>query len=80
MRVYFTGAYRKPREINWMVGMMLLLATLGTGFTGYSLVYEQLSYWGATVGANPQRFMWYGTGSLVSSRISAPDTGRVQTG
>lgn len=52
MRVYFTGAYRKPREINWMVGMMLLLATLGTGFTGYSLVYEQLSYWGATVGAN----------------------------
>lgn len=52
MRVYFTGAYRKPRELNWMVGMCLLLATLMTGFTGYSLVFEQLSYWGATVGAN----------------------------
>lgn len=52
MRVYFTGAYRKPREINWMVGMFLLLCTLMTGFTGYSLVYEQLSFWGATVGAN----------------------------
>lgn len=52
MRVYFTGAYRKPREINWMIGMCLLLCTLGLGFTGYSLVYEQLSYWGATVGAN----------------------------
>jgi quinol-cytochrome oxidoreductase complex cytochrome b subunit len=52
MRVFFTGAYRKPREINWMVGMLLLLTTLVTGFTGYSLVYEQLSYWGATVGAN----------------------------
>jgi quinol-cytochrome oxidoreductase complex cytochrome b subunit len=52
MRVYFTGAYRKPREINWMVGMCLLLSTLMLGFTGYSLVYEQLSYWGATVGAN----------------------------
>lgn len=52
MRVYFTGAYRKPREINWMVGMCLLLCTLVTGFTGYSLVYEQLSYWGVTVGAN----------------------------
>jgi quinol-cytochrome oxidoreductase complex cytochrome b subunit len=52
MRVYFTGAYRKPREINWMVGMCLLLCTLVAGFTGYSLVYEQLSYWGATVGAN----------------------------
>lgn len=52
MRVFFTGAYRKPREINWMVGMCLLICTLMLGFTGYSLVYEQLSYWGATVGAN----------------------------
>jgi quinol-cytochrome oxidoreductase complex cytochrome b subunit len=52
IRVYFTGAYRKPREINWMIGMCLLLSTLTAGFTGYSLVYEQLSYWGATVGAN----------------------------
>ncbi len=52
MRVYFTGAYRKPRELNWMVGMGLLITTLTIGFTGYSLVFEQLSYWGATVGAN----------------------------
>ena len=52
MRVYFTGAYRKPREINWMVGMCLLICTLMLGFTGYCLVYEQLSYWGAAVGAN----------------------------
>lgn len=52
MRVFFTAAYRKPRDINWMVGMGLLVCTLVTGFTGYSLVYEQLSYWGATVGAN----------------------------
>ncbi len=52
MRVFFTHSYRKPREINWIVGMCLLLLTLVTGFTGYSLVYEQLSFWGATVGAN----------------------------
>ncbi len=52
MRVFFTGAYRKPREINWLIGMCLLVCTLSVGFTGYSLVYEQLSYWGATVGAN----------------------------
>jgi quinol-cytochrome oxidoreductase complex cytochrome b subunit len=52
MRVFFTGAYRRPREINWIVGMCLLFCTLLTGFTGYSLVFEQLSYWGATVGAN----------------------------
>lgn len=52
MRVYFTAAYRKPREINWMIGMCLLLVTLTIGFTGYSLVFEQLSFWGATVAAN----------------------------
>jgi quinol-cytochrome oxidoreductase complex cytochrome b subunit len=52
IRVFFTGAYRKPREINWIVGMFLLVCTLMLGFTGYSLVYEQLSFWGATVGAN----------------------------
>jgi quinol-cytochrome oxidoreductase complex cytochrome b subunit len=55
MRVYFTCAYRPPRDLNWMVGMGLLLCTLGMGFTGYSLVFEQLSYWGATVGANISR-------------------------
>jgi quinol-cytochrome oxidoreductase complex cytochrome b subunit len=52
MRIFFTGAYRKPREINWFIGMCLLLCTLIAGFKGYSLVYEQLSYWGTTVGAN----------------------------
>lgn len=52
MRVYFTAAYRRPRELNWLVGMCLLVCTLLVGFTGYSLVYEQLSFWGATVGAN----------------------------
>ena len=52
MRVYFTGAYRRPRELNWIIGMSLLMVTLGLGFTGYSLVFEQLSYWGATVGGN----------------------------
>lgn len=52
MRVFFTGAYRRPRELNWMVGMCLLACTLVAGFTGYSLVYEQLSFWGATVGGN----------------------------
>lgn len=52
LRVYFTGSYRHPRQLNWMVGAGLLLTTLAFGFTGYSLVYEQLSYWGVTVAAN----------------------------
>lgn len=52
MRVYFTAAYRRPRKIDWVIGMTLLMCTLLTGFTGYSLVFEQLSFWGATVAAN----------------------------
>jgi quinol-cytochrome oxidoreductase complex cytochrome b subunit len=55
LRVYFTGAYRRPRELNWVIGMCLLICTLLVGFTGYSLVFEQLSYWGATVAANISR-------------------------
>jgi len=52
LRVFFTGAYRRPRQLNWLVGSLLFAVTLGFGFTGYSLVYEQLSFWGATVACN----------------------------
>ncbi len=52
LRVYFTDSYRHPRELTWLTGCGLLFVTLGFGFTGYSLVYEQLSYWGITVAAN----------------------------
>ena len=45
LRVFFTRTYRKPREVNWMFGVVLFLLTLMFGFTGYSLVYEQMSYW-----------------------------------
>ncbi|NIR47865.1 cytochrome bc complex cytochrome b subunit [candidate division KSB1 bacterium] len=52
LRVFFTSAYRRPRELNWMIGVGLLLTTVGFGFTGYSLIYEQISYWAAVVGTN----------------------------
>lgn len=52
LRVFFTGAYRHPRQLNWCIGFLLLGITLTFGFTGYSLVYEQLSFWGATVACN----------------------------
>ncbi|MDH5718989.1 MAG: cytochrome bc complex cytochrome b subunit [Spirochaetia bacterium] len=51
MRVFFTGAFRKPRELNWMIGVGLMITTMMFGFTGYSLIYEQISYWAAVVGA-----------------------------
>jgi ubiquinol-cytochrome c reductase cytochrome b subunit len=42
-RIYFTGAFRRPRDLNWMVGMTLLVLALGAGFTGYSLPDDLLS-------------------------------------
>ncbi len=50
IRVFATGAYRHPRELCWMTGAILLLLTFGLGFTGYSLVYTQMSYWAMTIG------------------------------
>lgn len=52
MRVYFTKAYRKPRELNWMVGVTLFFMTIGIAFTGYILPWDQRAYWAATVGTN----------------------------
>ena len=52
LRTFITGAYRKPRELNWMIGTGLLLITLTFAFTGYALVNDQLSYWATTVGTN----------------------------
>ncbi|MGW2094876.1 cytochrome bc1 complex cytochrome b subunit [Promicromonospora sukumoe] len=43
MRVFFTGAFRKPREINWIVGIVLMILGLAAGFTGYSLPDDVLS-------------------------------------
>jgi len=51
-RVFYTGAYRKPREFNWLVGIVLLVLTLALSFTGYLLPWDQLAYWAVTIGAN----------------------------
>lgn len=52
IRVFYTGAYLPPREFNWVIGVMLLVLTLGASFTGYLLPWDQLSYWAITVGTN----------------------------
>jgi quinol-cytochrome oxidoreductase complex cytochrome b subunit len=49
-RVFFTGAYKAPREFNWVIGVILLLLTLGLSFTGYLLPWDQLAFWAITVG------------------------------
>src|SRR6266542_6825041 len=52
VRVFYTGAYKPPREFNWLVGVGLLILTLAASFTGYLLPWDQLSYWAITVGTN----------------------------
>jgi quinol-cytochrome oxidoreductase complex cytochrome b subunit len=49
-RGYYMGVYKAPREFSWMVGTLMLLLTLGMGFTGYLLPYTQLSYNATNVG------------------------------
>ena len=50
LRTFFYGAYKYPRELTWLTGVMLLLLTLGMGFTGYLLPWNQRAYWATTVG------------------------------
>jgi cytochrome b6 len=54
-RVYLTGSYKKPREFNWCVGVILLVLTLLLSFTGYLLPDDQLGFWAVTVGTNMAR-------------------------
>ena len=52
LRVFFTGAFRMPREFNWIIGLVMLLLTVAANFTGYLLPWDQLAYWGITVGSS----------------------------
>ncbi len=52
LRVYFTGAYKEPRELNWIIGIVLLSLTMVFGYTGYLLPWDQLAYWAGTIGVN----------------------------
>jgi len=51
-KVFYRGAYRAPREFNWVIGVILLLVTLLLSYTGYLLPWDQLAYWAITVGSN----------------------------
>lgn len=50
VRVFFQAAYKYPRELTWVVGTLLLMVTLGFGFTGYLLPWDQRAYWATVVG------------------------------
>jgi cytochrome b6 len=54
-RVFMTGSYKRPREFNWSIGVVLLVLTFLLSFTGYLLTWDQLGMWAITVGTNMAR-------------------------
>jgi cytochrome b6 len=50
LRVYFTGAYKEPRELNWLLGIVLISLTMVFGYTGYLLPWDQLAFWAGQIG------------------------------
>ena len=71
MRIFFTGAFRKPRDVNWMIGLTLLIVAILEGFAGYSLPDDLLSGMGLAIG--------YGVAlsiPVVGANVALPDLGR----
>jgi quinol-cytochrome oxidoreductase complex cytochrome b subunit len=54
-RVFMSGSYKRPREFNWCIGVLLMVLTLLLSFTGYLLPDDQLGFWAVTVGTNMAR-------------------------
>ncbi len=52
LRVFYEGAYKRPRELTWVMGGVLFIGTLGSSFTGYLLPWDQEGYWATTVGSS----------------------------
>jgi menaquinol-cytochrome c reductase cytochrome b subunit len=64
-RVFFFGAYKYPRELTWIIGVVLLILTLVMGFSGYLLPFDQRSFWASIVGININ-----GTGPFIGPYLS----------
>ena len=79
-RVFLFGAYKYPRELNWIIGVLLLAMGMFEGFTGYLLPWDQTAYWATVVGININ-----GTAPVrravprVSSSAAAPRSARTRS-
>src|SRR5262245_2619527 len=74
-RVFLFGAYKYPRELNWIVGVLLLVLGMLEGFTGYLLPWDQTAYWATVVGININ-----GTGPIVGPFLSQVLRGGAEIG
>ncbi len=64
-RTFFFGAYKYPRELTWVIGVVLLILTMAMSFTGYLLPFDQRAYWASIVGVNIN-----GTGPFIGPYLS----------
>lgn len=75
LRVFFTGSHRPPRELNWLIGLGMLLLVLGANFTGYLLPWDQLAYWAITVGTSILSYVPIIGQSLTRLVLGGPEVG-----
>ncbi|MCI0478419.1 MAG: cytochrome b N-terminal domain-containing protein, partial [Anaerolineales bacterium] len=75
LRVFFTGGFRPPREFNWLIGVALLLLTVFANFTGYLLPWDQLAYWGITVGSSIITYVPFVGDWLSNVLLGGPEIG-----
>lgn len=75
LRVFFTGGHRPPRELNWLIGVAMLLLVLGANFTGYLLPWDQLAYWAITVGTSIINYIPIFGPSLSRLLLGGPEVG-----
>jgi menaquinol-cytochrome c reductase cytochrome b subunit len=74
-RVFLFGAYKYPRELNWIIGVLLLVMGMLEGFTGYLLPWDQTAYWATVVGININ-----GTGPIIGPFLSQVLRGGAEIG
>src|SRR5690349_14786874 len=74
-RVFLFGAYKYPRELNWIIGVLLLVLGMLEGFTGYLLPWDQTAYWATVVGINLN-----GTGPIIGPFLSSVLRGGAEIG
>ena len=76
VRVFYTGAYKPPREFNWIVGVILLILTLGASFTGYLLPWDQLAFWAITVGTSVASYEPLMGNTIKKILLGGPEVGQ----
>jgi len=74
-RVFYRGAYKPPREFNWVIGVVLLLLTLLLSFTGYLLPWDQLAFWAVTVGTSMADFVPFVGGAIRETLLGGTQVG-----